>query len=70
MASVVIEYFNGETASFANARYRIKGSDFVVTRNGKVCVRIGSAYVYDIGIVDVDSGGHVSHSDTPGPKAA
>lgn len=67
MARIEMEFYDRPNAVFENATYRKLGNDFVVSRNGKVCVRIGSAYVYGISI---DSGGHVSGTDNAGTGTA
>lgn len=51
MADVEIEYYNGETALFTNARYGRRGEKFVITRNGVVNFEIGAAYVYGVRFV-------------------
>lgn len=58
MSNVEIEYYNGQTAVFANARYGRRGDKFVITRKGKRNVEISAAYVY--GVTCTTSGGLVS----------
>lgn len=48
MTDVSIEYYNGQKAVFANARYGVRGNKFVITRNGKRSVEIERTYVYDV----------------------
>jgi hypothetical protein len=61
---VSIEYYNGQTAVFANARYGVRGNKFVITRKGKRSVEIERTYVYDVQLLN--SGGLVSASYRPG----
>jgi hypothetical protein len=64
MTDVSIEYYNGQTAVFPNARYGVRGDKFVITRNGKRSVEIERTYVYDVQLTT--STGMVSTSVRPG----
>jgi len=52
MSNVEIEYYNGQTAVFQNARYGRRGDKFVITRKGKRNVEISAGYVYWARIVE------------------
>jgi hypothetical protein len=64
MANVEIEYYNGQVAVFANARYGRRGDKFVITRKGKNNVEISAGYVY--GVQLTTPGGFVSAPVRPG----
>lgn len=50
MASVRITYYNGTEATFDNATIRPTDTQYLIldNRTGKVRVRIGRPYVYDV----------------------
>jgi hypothetical protein len=58
MTDVSIEYYNGQTAVFKNARDGVRGNKFVITRKEKRNVEIERTYVYDVQLTT--SGGFVS----------
>jgi hypothetical protein len=48
MSNVEIELYNGKCAKYENARYRVHGNKYVVTRNGRAIVQIDRVHVFDI----------------------
>lgn len=65
MSNVEIELYNGKRGIFENARYRVRGNKYVVTRNGRTVVQIDRVHVFDIGFA---SGGLVSTSVRTGSE--
>lgn len=67
MSKVTVEFFNGNTSTFENARYRVRGENYVLTRNGKAFLRVGRVYVYGI---ELTAGGHVPNANKTGAGTA
>jgi hypothetical protein len=65
MSNVEIELYNGKRGTFENARYRVRGDKYLITRNGRTVVQIDRVHVFDIGF---GSGGHVSAPQRPGSE--
>jgi hypothetical protein len=63
MSNVEIELYNGKRGVFENARYRVRGNKYVITRNGRTVVQIDRVHVFDIGFT---STGLLSTSVRPG----
>jgi hypothetical protein len=63
MSNVEIELYNGRRGTWQNARYRVRGDKYVVTRNGRDIVQIDRVHVFDIGLT---AGGLVSTPVRPG----
>lgn len=63
MSNVEIELYNGKRGTFENARYRVRGDKYLITRNGRTVVQIDRVHVFDIGFA---SGGLVSTPQRPG----
>lgn len=59
VSNVEIELYDGKRAKYENARYRVRGEKYVVTRNGRAIVQIDRVHVFDIGFT---SGGLLSTS--------
>lgn len=67
MSKVTVEFYNGTTRVFDNARYSSRGENFYISRNGKVCVRVGRVYVYAITLT---AGGRVPTANNAGVGTA
>jgi hypothetical protein len=69
LSRVTVEFYNGHVADFDNARYCVRGENFLITHenNGKVRVRVGRVHVYGITIA---TGGHVPTADNTGVGTA
>lgn len=57
MSNVEIELYNGRRGKWENARYRVRGDKYIVTRNGRAIVQIDRVHVFDISLT---AGGLVS----------